>query len=327
MSAEHATRTLLGPADPARDVAVAPPRRSARDLILRAEATPSHRPTRRLVLVAGAAGVVVLAAGTVAVLRPSGPSTVDGLGPPIGLVLLPIAYQYDTGAPSAAAHLRALADTIGDAPNDVHTGRYAYHDVTFWGDPVESAGNGRYVMAFASNEKVWQLPDGTGKQIDTQLQPQFPDKASQEYWTHSQALPTDIGTPHTVSLPPLDIPPLPTDLAGLRTLLDVTYGAGQVCKDMGTIYAQYAVPREIRAQILRVLADVPGFVWRGTVTDRAGRTGVAITHDDPQWGQQELLVFDPKTGALLANELLTLSPKRISTYQLILATDRTDTVG
>jgi hypothetical protein len=202
-----------------------------------------------------------------------------------------------------------------------------YHEITYWGDPIESTADGRYVMAFAGNEKRWQLPDGTGRQVYTQLRPEFPDRASQEYWSHSKGMPTDIGTPHTTSLPAIAIPPVPTDPAGLRTLLDVQYGAGAVCKDAGTIYGRYAVPRQTRAAILRVLADVPGFVWRGEVTDRGGRKGVAITYDDREHGQQNLLVFDPGTGALLAGELLTLSPKRISTYQLILATDRTDTLG
>lgn len=92
-------------------------------------------------------------------------------------------------------------------------------------------------------------------------------------------------------------------------------------------YLRYAVPRETRAQILRVLADVPGFLWRGEATDRAGRKGLAITFDDREHDEQELLIFNPGTGELLASELVVPSLKRTSTYIVILGTDLTDHLG
>ena len=130
-----------------------------------------------------------------------------------------------------------------------------------------------------------------------------------------------------MSLPPVGLTPLPADRARLVDLLKAQSGAGAVGKEVSTVFGRYVVPRETRAEILRILADVPGFLWRGGVTDRAGRDGVAITFDDPQNDQQSLLIFDPGTGELLAHELLTLSPVRISSYQVILATDWTDQPG
>ena len=62
---------------------------------------------------------------------------------------------------------------------------------------------------------------------------------------------------------------------------------------------------------------LPAFAIPPLPSDRADRE-----HDE-----QTLLIFDPDTGQLLAHELLTLKPKRISTYLLILATDRTDHLG
>lgn len=44
-------------------------------------------------------------------------------------------------------------------------------------------------------------------------------------------------------------------------------------------------------------------------------------------GAQSLLIFDPNTGELLANERLTLSRTRISSYRVFLDTDRTDEIG
>src|SRR5690606_35305126 len=68
----------------------------------------------------------------------------------------------------------------------------------------------------------------------------------------------------------------------------------------------HVVPLATRAAILTVLADLPGWSWRGEVTDRAGRDGVAVTFNDPEHNQEQLLIFDPATGVLLAHELVTL---------------------
>lgn len=54
---------------------------------------------------------------------------------------------------------------------------------------------------------------------------------------------------------------------------------------------------------------------------------VAVTFDDREHDAQSLLVFDPKTRELLAHERLTLSPARISAYQVILDVAWTDRLG
>ncbi len=314
----------MGPADPARDAEIGAPRRTAHELIATADAARArHRaPTRRLVLVGGAAAVA--AAGVAVATRWRAGEPEPAAGPAIGTVLVPIGYQYDTGAPPAGTNLRDLADRIGPAPYDGHTGRYAYHDVRIWGDPIE--GSGPYLMGLAYEQKAWQAADGTGRQTVVPLEPEFPDAASRAFWQKALRG-RSPEPPHTYPLPPNTIAPLPTDRAGVARLLDVAYGVGAVAKALATVYAGYAVPLPVRVQILRVLADVPGLVWRGTVTDRGGRTGVAVTYDDRPHGEQHLIVVDPGTGVLLATELLLQSPKRIATYQLILATDRTDTLG
>jgi hypothetical protein len=338
MFGEQRTRTLLGPADPARNTAIAPPRLSARDLIARAEATAEPvvgrrhaRPTRRLVLTTGA---VAVAAAATAVIHTFDASTVDrpktdslpGAQP--GTVLVPAAYQFDSGASPAGTQLRALADMLVNAPYDNHTGRYTYHHVKRWGDPVAMSPDRRYIVGQASEQKVWQAADGTGKQIITQLEPEYPDQASRDYWQRKQkATTTGTPAPITEQLPPLDLAPLPSDRAQLSELLKVRFGAAAVSKEISTVYGRYVVARQTRAEILRVLAGVPGFLWRGEVTDRAGRKGVAITFDDREHDAQSLLIFDPNTGELLAHERLTLSPIRISAYQMILGTDWTNQLG
>lgn len=318
MSAVQATRDLLGPADPARGAPVAPPRLTALEVIGLAAPVRRRRPSRRLVLAAAAATVAAGAAAVVSTrTRPVRPS-----GPEVGTVLEPIAYQYGSGAPPAGARLRALADAVTDAPYETHTGRYAYHHTRLWGDPVMSDASDRYVMGYASESWTWRTDDGTGTQRDLQLEPQFPDPASRDYY--QSRLPHNTPVPHSFPLPPSPVPPLPTDRAGLADRIQTRYGPGAVTKFLPSLYTTYVVPRAVRAQLLRVLADLPAWVWRGSVTDRAGRPGVAITADDPEYHEQFLLVFDPTTGGLLASELLTLRPVRISTYLVVLDTDRTD---
>ncbi|MDO3703551.1 CU044_5270 family protein [Micromonospora sp. C28SCA-DRY-2] len=333
MFGEERTRTLLGPADPARHSTIAPPRLSAHDLIVRAEAVAepaAHhrhaRPTRRLVLTAGALTAAVGAAAIVQTFGPSTPDTSGIAGPPgadPGVVLVPVAYG--AGTRDAGSELRGLAGRLVDAEYDHRTGRYMYHHTKTWGDPVMTSADGRHHVAFADETKVWQAADGTGKQITTQLEPQYPDQESREYWQRNlKPKAPATPAPDDMPLPAEDLAPLPSGRAQLADLLGVRYGAGAVSKKVSTVYGRYVVPRQTRAEILRVLAEVPGFRWRGQVTDRAGRKGVAITYDDREHNAQSLLIFDPNTGELLAHERLTLSPLRISAYQVILGTAWTD---
>ncbi|MEU7943793.1 CU044_5270 family protein [Micromonospora taraxaci] len=330
------TRTLLGPADPARNANVGPPLVSARELIDRAGATElvagrrRVRPTRRLVLTAGTLAVAV---GAVAVLQPLGgdaPDTPGGPAAAAGLVLVPVAYQFDADPPAAGPRLRALADKIKNAGYDGRGGRYMYHHTKVWGDPVMTSADGRHHVAFADERKIWRAADGTGQQTIVHLEPQYPDPESRDYWQRRPGLGPAVGAtpaPSVIPLPPRELTPPSADPIELRELLKVKYGAGAASKEVATLYGRYVVPRATRAEILRVLADVPGFRWRGEVTDRAGRGGVAVTFDDREHDAQSLLVFDSTTGELLANERLTMSPVRISSYQVILETAWTDRLG
>ncbi|TDC82492.1 hypothetical protein E1193_11635 [Micromonospora sp. KC606] len=335
MFGEQRTRALLKPIDPARHSTIAPPRLSAHDLINRAEAIAEPvaprrqaRPTRRLVLTAGTLAVAVGAVAIAQTFGPNGPDTSQIASPPgadPGVVLVPVAYG--SGAGAAGSQLRALASRLATTEYDNRTGRYMYHHTKTWGDPVMTSADGRHHVAFADDTKVWQAVDGTGQQVTVQLEPQYPDQESRNYWQRNlkpKAAASATHAPDSFPLPPMDLAPLPSGRAQLNDLLKVRFGAGAVSNEVSMVYGRYVVPRQTRAEILRVLAEVPGFLWRGEVTDRAGRKGVAITFDDRDNNAQSLLIFDPNTGELLAHERLTLSPVRISSYQVILDTAWTD---
>lgn len=351
MFGEQQTRTLLGPVDPARNTAVAPPRLSARDLIDRAEATAEPvvrrrhaRPTRRLVLTAGTLAVAAGASAivhTIASPRPRRGRPGGGLhgdrGAEPGVVLVPVAYQFNSNASAAGPQLRALASKLIDAEYDNRTGHYMYHHTKVWGESGMTSPGGRYQFSDVLERKVWQAADGTGKQLVTALERQFPDQESRDYWQGKYEIHVaGSGPPAPGPIPPFlsDLAPLPSGRAQLSELLKVRFGAVAVSREVSTVYRRYVVPRQTRAEILRVLADVPGFLWRGEVTDRAGRKGVAITFDDhehdgpkPVGPRQFLLIFDPNTGELLADEELSLSPARPSLYHMILDTEWTNRIG
>jgi hypothetical protein len=120
----------------------------------------------------------------------------------------------------------------------------------------------------------------------------------------------------------------PTDRAELATLLGADGGAFAAAKSTMELYRAYTVPRPTRAEVLRILATVDGFVWRGRTTDEAGREGVAISIDlaDGSNTTRDVLIFDPRTGDLLAFEMVSPTPLGV-TYVLFLAHDRTDTLG
>lgn len=342
MSTQQHTRTLLGPADPVRTMPAVPPGPPAHQLIALAGAAPARlsrhrpagRPTRRLVLSAGAAALAAGAVGVTLATRsrhnPAAGGDNSAAGPAAGAVLVPIAYQYATGASPAASRLRALAASIGDAPYDTQTGRYAYHHTRSWGGGLMLSPGGRYRVALADDIRAWLAADGSGRQITTQLQPQYPDQASRDYWAPRLTGAYAPGGTSTLSFPPGYTEPLPTDRAGLSGMLQVSNGPGAMPKFVAMVYSRYAVPRRTRALIVTILADVPGYLWRGEVTDRAGRAGVAITYTDTTHGYQHLLIFDRRTGVLLAEEMLgTITPTtggsmRVDAYQIILDTTRTD---
>jgi hypothetical protein len=64
------------------------------------------------------------------------------------------------------------------------------------------------------------------------------------------------------------------------------------------------VPSNVESAILRVLARSPGLINSGTVVDRAGRPGVAVSLESAFGGllTRYTLIFDPSTGGLLGEE-------------------------
>ncbi|MER7330295.1 MULTISPECIES: CU044_5270 family protein [unclassified Micromonospora] len=346
MHTKQQVRKILGPADPARDAVVPPAPLSAHDVIIRAEAataTPAgpvrRGAPRRTVLVGAAAALAVLGSAGVAQVLRDGPVPAPAPAQPVaGTVLQPVSYEV-TAAEPAGRHLRALAARIVDAPHEGAGGRYVYHHTKSWGGMTAFSPEG-HMMSYVHERRHWAADDGRRWQDDRVLDVEFPDPASREYWStrpqSPSANPSATRPPEGIQEIPRDevARRVPADRAELARWLWTDRPAGEVAMRMYQIYSSYLVPRRTRADLLTLLAEKPGFVWRGRVVDRAGRQGVAVTADlvpppgeTPQRAQM-LLVFHPSTGELLAYEYLETAPKRrVLHYLLMIEARRTDTVG
>jgi hypothetical protein len=81
--------------------------------------------------------------------------------------------------------------------------------------------------------------------------------------------------------------------------------------DLVALTRSRPIPGAAQAVLLRRLAAIPGIVNQGSTTDRAGRTGAAVSLDSGYSGEPitYTLVFDSNTGALLeADETLAGPP-------------------
>jgi hypothetical protein len=342
MFGEKQTRALLEPADPARfEIPLAPV--SAAVLIDRAGAAPEPAATRwrpavsrRRVLVATGAVLAVATVATYALTRPGAePPDFEPYRPALALepLAVPVAYEVLDDPPPAGDQLREIAARIADAPYDGRSGAYEYHRYLSWGGYAYGSPDGHEV-SFVDDFETWIAQDRSGWQRTTVTGAQFRDEASRDYF-ESQPNPDWPSFPRShvnaFSSEPsfFLIDEVPTDHAGLSELFNVG-GDGRF--DFGVmhdLYGNHVVPTEVRRAVLEVLADTPGFVWRGEATDRAGRSGVAVSYDygEPGSVQRWVLLFDPDTGELLARETVDLEDDFLSSYQLYLETGWTDVPG
>lgn len=356
---EIATRTLLGPTDPARDYAVPAPKSSVSALIDIAE-HESRQPVRPLAVrrpmvlgrrTALAGAVTVVLAGAMATVHsfavpmakspaPPGSGVPGGTGPEqvgevrLGPLIVPVAVQYPHNPPAARDELHALADKLSPARYDNTSGRYTYIRTSGWNTVIDASPDGRIQMIRPQDKQIWYLADGSGRITTKQLPPAYPNEESRRYWEQQAPAPsptphTSAQSDHTADLPAGQIgpqEPLPPDPARLAAMLGVDqiaeHGPGMVFTSVRDVYATRLVPQQTRAQILRILADLDGISWRGTTKDRAGRPGVAISIDGTN--AEQLLIFDPRTGTLLAWDEVERPTDTVAGALLILDQRRTD---
>lgn len=211
----------------------------------------------------------------------------------------------------AAPWLQATAKTLALAPSDHETGRYAhiqylawYADLTIGDDHI-----GRSETRVEHTEG-WFADDGAATLITTVYPPGTTNpRKGKPTAVHRADEPP--GTFHT-SFPG----PPSSDPATLRTQLKnlqpPQVGPQAIVRATAALVREYALSCPVRAALLHHLATTTP-IWRGEVTDRLGRPGTAISIDDPDGVERDVLIIDPTTGTILAyHELLLRNPGRLA---------------
>jgi hypothetical protein len=112
-----------------------------------------------------------------------------------------------------------------------------------------------------------------------------------------------------------DAAALPTDPAALKQLIEQKYEGstpddGATFQFAGTILMSGAPPK-IRAAIYRMIENLPGVQFLGSMTDKLGRHGIAVGYTE--YGVRDVLIFDPATSAILEREGVAVDPAAIPT--------------
>lgn len=216
---------------------------------------------------------------------------VRAIGTSTGLALAetppPLHYvPAGPAAPSGRALLLQLAATAASQRAPTSTGEYAYVKTVGWYLTLgQGSGAG---STFPQTTESWLRPNGSGRVINT---------------TGSGSART-VNDLHVGSGPRLF--KLSTDLRVLAQQLAVGHPQSDGPQERLVAFtdtaSQQPIPPAAEAAILRLIAETPDLVNRGTVTDRAGRPGVAVSLDATQLGNEYTLIFSSQTGQLLDSE-------------------------
>lgn len=253
----------------------------------------------------------------------------------LGLVAVLASGQLSLGIwpdPAAAAALNHAADIAAAQQGALGDGyRYTKSEGAYLygvgGGPERP--NGVWALVRVSRE-IWIKPDGSGRLIERRGEPIWFGPADKAAWvaegspslgaepfSDTRFGPTppgmDPGTPQLGpgSLYYQNVDALPTDVGALRRIIDARAAASEGATDyerftiVGDLLRETVAAPQLRAALYRVAAGLGGVELVGSMTDRAGRTGTAVsmTNDQSSRGlERRVLIFDPETSVLLAEE-------------------------
>lgn len=254
----------------------------------------------------------------------------------LGLVAVLASGQLPVGPrpdPAAAAALNHAADIAAAQPDTAgHGYRYTKSEGAYLsgtgGGPEHP--NGVWALVPVSRE-IWIKPDGSGRIVESRGEPIWFGPADRAAW-QAEGSPDLRGTPFSDTrfgpTPPgadpwvpqpwpgslyyQNVDALPTDVGTLRHMIDeraAANGGGATDYErftiVGDLLRETVAAPKVRAALYRVAASLNGIELVGSMTDRAGRTGTAVsmTNDQSSRGlERRVLIFDPQTSSLLAEE-------------------------
>lgn len=252
-----------------------------------------------------------------------------GTGPALAATPTPLSYQPLPVGSDPRALLDQIAQLTLSLPDDTGTGRYAHLTSRGWNLWTSVDGKRVTSQVVPVRTESWISADGAGRTITTIEAPGRRAEPKDERFGPGEL----AGSQALRSLSSDDL------LLAQQLALGhpAQNGPAERLVAIKDTYNQVPVPPAVRAAIVRYLAATPTLTATGTVTDRAGRTGLAFSVDSDYSGlpTRYTLIVDPSNGQLLASEdTLTTSagalhvpvPSVISytTHLSATYTDRTD---
>ncbi|BEL05237.1 hypothetical protein Q0Z83_034280 [Actinoplanes sichuanensis] len=294
-------RRLLGPADPTdgRPLTAAPDRRADLDRILATPQPRRARPVGRALVAAAAALVLLVIAGLQFAPQPRP-----------AVAATPPSLRYSGGSGSAEQLLTGIATKAAGAPAPDRSGDYEHLVIQSWSLWTQVDGERVTSAIIPSRAESWRRADDSGRRSTAYERAEFTSIGREVLW-RAQNLFDDGLDPWSEDYAAgqfgaMWADPPPAD--GLDDWLHI--GHPRQNGPYETIVAVTDLARErlltpaTRAELLRIVARLPGLTYDGTVTDRAGRAGAAfsITSDHSGLPTRHTLIVDQATGALLGYE-------------------------
>ena len=140
------------------------------------------------------------------------------------------------------------------------------------------------------DRQQWIAPDGSGRLLVTQGKRVIPPSG---HYSAGQLF-GDF----------LNANDLPTITAQLRQRSSRGSTAGAM-RSFATVWQGQVVPPALQRLLLLFLAQEHDLVVDGPIVDRLGRSGIALSHVEPVQHIRRRLVFDERTGMLLASQNIT----------------------
>lgn len=253
----------------------------------------------------------LLAVSVLVIVRSAG----LGSAPAVAATPRPLHYMAPgPGAPSGRATILQLAKAAAHhpAPPTASGGAYAYVKTVGW--YLDSAIGGGTITSRVVPQlsQSWLRPNGSGRVVHVT------DGRVDDFEVRSG--------------PPLFV--LSSNPTVLARQLAVGHPASNGPAEKFVAFTdtarQQPIPPPAEAAILRLLARIPGLINNGTVIDRAGRRGIAISLDSAYSGAptRYTLIFNPYTGQLLGEDdtvirtapALHLRPGSVISYFMITKT-------